>query len=276
MRKFSHAFTLIELLVVIAVVGILAALLLSAISKGKEKAQRIKCVSNLRQIAVVRLGVENDADAPAMLFGGGGVLFGGLSTLFDSHFRVDSTLAGIVICPATTDAGEISGLTGRSGTADRAWSTAAAVVFEFATQRRESRRVAMSYTDNAWIGRDVSWELPSLVERSGSSFSSIEAVRSPAQTPMFADGVSMGCAPTEADAPARDLYSGGPGMGVLTIARHGSRGTAHSSIMVDPGSPLSWLNNIAFVDGHVKSVKLDKLWELNWHSEWQAPATRPE
>lgn len=88
-RRFS-AFTLVELLVVIAIIGILAALLMPALSQVRELGRRAQCVNNLRQIAASSLIYANEHDGALMTVGG-------MALLIDGGYVKDHRVFG---CPS--------------------------------------------------------------------------------------------------------------------------------------------------------------------------------
>lgn len=66
----SRAFTLVEMLVVIAVIAILAAMLLPALARSRESAERIRCVSNQRQLGLAVQMYWDDHNGNAFRYGG--------------------------------------------------------------------------------------------------------------------------------------------------------------------------------------------------------------
>ena len=66
-RLHPSAFSLVELLVVVGIIGVVAALLLTAVARARGQAQRVACSSNLRQIgqAFIAYAADNNGSFPA-------------------------------------------------------------------------------------------------------------------------------------------------------------------------------------------------------------------
>ena len=247
-----NGFTFTELLVVVFVLVLLGTLTLLAVStKNTLAVQQTECSRNLKE-----------STTPVLLYAADtGSLPPDPTSWMKTLSSYNPQAAQLLVCPSAATAPSGTGST--AGNADTMWRWSA------------SGEVWLgSFALNGWLYTGSFAQGFPL-----NYFKTISSVQKPALTPVLADSIWVDLWPNSTDLPARNLYSGGPlslsGMPRCTISRHGGVDPASAPRSVPPASPLPGAINIGMADGHVETVRLEKLWTYYWHRNWQPPPVRP-
>ena len=265
-RHSSLAFTLIELLVVIAIIAILAAMLLPALSRAKQKANQINCVSNLKQLTAAAILYQNETGQSP-----GSIAYGTVATLWmETLINHYSRVSAIRLCPNAPEPKPKPGGTA-AGDAATAW------YWQSYSGPTSLSYYSGSYAINAWL---YTYEGASqwFSDRS-KYFLRDTAIAFPSKTPFFMDAVWPDLWPVTNSIPARNLYTGEVSSGAIsrcTIARHLINSPKAAPRNLPPGEKLPGGIAISFADGHVEMVRLENLWQQYWHNNYQPPAVRPK
>src|SRR5579872_639896 len=172
----TAGFTLIELLVVISIIAILAAMLLPALEKAKQRGQSAGCLNNLRQFCIANQMYINEFQGKSIDYSSSQGLW--IDRLMAYAGSQQVTNAAIRICPAANRQGYTTSGVDFYGTANAYWGPLSSY---FGVSQGSFGAYALNgwfYSDKPSVGYDY-------------YFGNLDTVRDISDTPLIADAMWM-------------------------------------------------------------------------------------